>query len=76
MVETAAAEIERRSLDAQTKLLSQSLSSEEAKALLAAMPQPEQLLPAMTSADMRRLLDSESGDCDESGKIGFRRGDT
>jgi hypothetical protein len=51
---TAAAkvEIERRSVDVQTTLISGGLESEEAKAFLETMPTPEQLMPPVALTEI------------------------
>jgi hypothetical protein len=52
----ALADIERRSVEVQTDLVAGGLTSDAARAFIAAMPTVEQLLPPLTVEDVRRAL--------------------
>ena len=64
MLKAANAEIERASLEAQTKLAVHGLTSKQAKDLLASLPQPEQLLPMVTFQEVRKLIGLKDDDDD------------
>ncbi len=56
MQKEAKLKIEKDSLEIQTQLLAGRLESAEAKAFLETMPTAEQLMPAITVADVRRVM--------------------
>jgi hypothetical protein len=69
LAKEANVEIDRRSAETQTKLLTAGLESGEAKAFLEAMPTAEQLLPAISAKEIQKQLGSpfgEDGDKEES----------
>jgi hypothetical protein len=48
--------VQQTSLEIRTKLMTDALESAEAKAFLEAMPTPEQLMPAVSVEDVRRMI--------------------
>jgi hypothetical protein len=58
----AKVEIEQKTVDVHTQLLSSTLETDEARAFLAQIPTPEQLLPAPTVAEIEKASESYEGD--------------
>jgi hypothetical protein len=56
MQKEAKLKIEKDSLEIQTRLLASDLESAEARAFLEAMPSAEQLMPAISVAEVQRAL--------------------
>jgi hypothetical protein len=56
MQKEAKLKIEKNSLEIQTRLLAGGLESAEAKAFLEAMPSADELMPAITVAEVQRAL--------------------
>jgi len=61
MEQAARAEIERRSVDVQTKLLAGGLESGAAQAFLESMPTADQLMPALAVADLEAAVPIAAG---------------
>jgi translation initiation factor 2B subunit (eIF-2B alpha/beta/delta family) len=60
MIKAGKARIEESSLNVQTQIMTIGFS-EEAKAILDAMPTPEQLMPPLQLAELEKMLDSSPG---------------
>jgi hypothetical protein len=59
--------IQQSSVDIQTKLVAEGLTSTDAKAFLESMPMPAQLMPAVTMEEVQKQLGKAAGDDDFGG---------